>query len=133
MGQLLRALGILCLMAASGVGSFIITLFVLMSIGGHFYGAYDYLGRYPALLWTPTGVGFSAPLVILWWLEKKGVQGRRALVETAQIGVFCVICVWSTFDSLGSGTPIRARIVSGGLALACSAMAVWLLVRREKD
>lgn len=128
-------------MGVSGVGFFFVTLFVLMSIGSYFYGAYDYLGRYPALLLTPTGIGFFAPLMILWWLEKRGAQGRRALLGTLRfvlvlflipIILFCVFGFWATFEPLDTAIQIRARIGYGGIALTGSAAVVWLLARRDK-
>ena len=139
---LLKSLGILCLMVTSGTVCFFVFLLVFSLVGETYFGGYDYFGRFPALLLTPAVVGFFAPLMTLWWVEKKGAQGRRTLLKTARIAVlvllipvilFCIYGFWTTFEPFDHAIQIRARIGYGGIGLVCSAAVVWLLVRRNKN
>jgi hypothetical protein len=98
---LLKGLGILLLMAISGVVWYLVSVFVFFALGVSLHDNYEYYGRYPAIFLTAALVGFFFPLLVLEWLKRIGAQRRRTLFKTILIATGVVFVVAVFFWTLG--------------------------------
>ena len=74
-------------MAVSGAVTFFVTVLVLMELGTRLHRSYEYFGQYPVLLWGPTVVGFLAPGVAVWYLDRRGIKKRWKVAGTLALMV----------------------------------------------
>ncbi len=57
-----------------GVVFFYGAILLLMELGLHQYGNYEYYGQYPALFFVPGIIGLLLPWILAWLWEKKRKQ-----------------------------------------------------------
>ena len=74
-------------MAVGGAVTFFVTILVLMELGTKFHDNYEYYGRYPVLFLGPAVLGFLAPGVVVWYLDRRGVQSGWKVAGTLALMV----------------------------------------------
>jgi hypothetical protein len=71
--------GLLVAMIASGVVTFLVTVYILMDLGSRYYGNYNHYGQqFGTLTWVPVFIGFSSPGVLaglLWLWRQRDKRG----------------------------------------------------------
>jgi hypothetical protein len=73
--------GTFALMAACGVGAFMMTLMLLMDLGTKHHNNYEYYGQTPAaaLIFVAGALGFLAPGIVVWYWRKSQILWQFSL------------------------------------------------------
>lgn len=81
---------ILAAMVVSGIVTLFVTMLILMELGGRLHGQYDYYAGYTALqvlVWAVVLIGFLAPAVVVWYMDRRGYERPRKIVGTLALMV----------------------------------------------
>jgi len=99
MWKIVKIVGTLVLMGASGFVTYVTAIIILMELGTKFHGNYEHYGSYWAviLLYGLAALGFLAPGAVVWYLQHKErplqFSLRALFVATTAIAVVLVIVV----------------------------------------
>lgn len=82
-------------MAVGGAVTFFVTILVLTELGTRFHGNYEYYGRYPVLFLGPAALGFLAPGIVIWHLDRRGVQSAWKVAGTLALMVISGVVTYA--------------------------------------
>ncbi len=97
MWKKLRILGIFILMVICGVVAYAAAMTFLMGLGLKLHDNYEYYGGYPALVivYGCGTIGFLAPAVIVWYLDKHSWQISLRTLFIATFVVAVIVGIYS--------------------------------------
>ena len=101
----LKIVGTFALMLFTGFITLVVAIAILWDKGIREHGNYEYYGQYPISLWGPVVIGFLAPGVVVWYLDRRGfnkgwkVVGTLALMAVS--GVITYAVEWQIIWELG--------------------------------
>ncbi len=84
MRKFLVIAGTVLLMMVSGIVAYVTAIVIVMELGSKFHGSYEYYGVKGGLLtgillYSVGAIGFLAPGVVVWYLNKRGPPWRFSL------------------------------------------------------
>jgi hypothetical protein len=83
-------------MVVSGAVTLFVAILILTELGTKFHNNYEYYGQYPVLFWGPALIGFLAPGVVVWYLDRRGIKkgwkvaGTLALMVVSGVTTYAV-------------------------------------------
>jgi hypothetical protein len=92
-------------MVVSGAVTLFVATLIVMELGEKFHSSHEYYRNYPVLYWGPAVIGFLIPGVVVWYLDRRGVNkgwkvvGTLALMVTS--GVIAYAVEWQIIWELG--------------------------------
>jgi len=134
-------------MVVSGAATFGVTMLCLMELGMKLHNNYEYYGHYRVLVLGPAAIGFLAPGIVVWYLDRRGVKGGWKVAGTLALMVvsgiatyslvvlFCVELLRSLLE--GNDNPYAKYLASVGVyglyafGFLAPGVVVWFLHRRK--